>query len=60
MFGLGDFCQEIGVIAKLIQKKLWLIFKGTKQKKIFFENGWLKKTEFFKIANSEIFCQNAT
>ena len=40
-------------------KKLWRIFIEMKQKNFFFEkkvlNGQLKKTEFFKIANSQKF-----
>ena len=44
----------------LISKNLWLIFMEMKQKNIsFFEkknqNGRLKKSEFFKIANSQYF-----
>ena len=45
----------------LLTNKLWLIFMGKKQKKnSFFEqkkiqNGRLKKSAFFKIANSQIF-----
>ena len=44
----------------LLTNKLWLIFMGKKQKKIFFlkkkiQNGRLKKSAFFKIANSQNF-----
>ena len=41
MFGVGDFWLET------------LIFMGMKQKKI--QNGHLKKSEFFKIDNSQYF-----
>ena len=37
----------------LLTNKLRLVFMGMKQKKI--QNGRLKKTEFFKIANSQYF-----
>ena len=37
----------------LLTNKLWLIFMGKKQKKI--QNGRLKKSAFFKIANSQNF-----
>ena len=49
MFALGDFWLEFDPLPK----KLWLIFMGMKQKKI--QNDRLKKTEFFKIANSQNF-----
>ena len=44
----------------LLTNKLWLIFMGKKQKKNFFlekknQNGRLKKSAFFKIANSQNF-----
>ena len=44
----------------LLTNKLWLIFMGKKQKNFFFlkkkiQNGRLKKSAFFKIANSQNF-----
>ena len=42
----------------LLPKKLWLIFMGKKQKKIFWkkiQNDRLKKTEFFNFPNSQYF-----
>ena len=55
MFGMGQ-----KVLSYLLTIKLWLIFMGKKQKKIFFwkkkiQNGRLKKSAFFKIANSQNF-----
>ena len=53
----GDQGNHKNFDPSLLTNKFWLVFMGIKQKNFFFEkknqNGWLKKTEFFKIANSE-------
>ena len=53
-------CLGQNFVPSLLTSKLWLVFMRKKQKKIFFskkkiQNGRLKKTTFFKIANSQNF-----
>ena len=51
MFGVGDFWLETRVITKISTHP----FMGMKQNRILFQNGQLKNTEIFIIANSQHF-----
>ena len=59
MFGVGDFWLEIMVIIKLLSHPWYprtfdgFSKKWSKKIKKKVQNGQLKKTEFFKIANSQ-------
>ena len=65
MFGLGQKCRHFWLNQNfdpfLLTNKLWLIFMGKMQNKFFFflkkkiQNGGLKKSAFFRIANSQKF-----